>query len=70
MYDSPNADPFCIEFEINQPIVVERYHYINSKIGESTHTSQDALQLGRKLQTKDWSIKVNTSILVMYDFDT
>ena len=51
--DSPNADPFCTEFEINQPIVVERYHYINSKIDGSNRTRQDDLQLERKLQTKD-----------------
>ena len=31
---------------------------------------QDDFQLERKLQTKDWSIRVNTSILGMNDVDT
>ena len=63
--DSPNADPVFVEFDINQPRVAERYHSRNSRIGESNRTRQDDLKLERKLQTKDWSIRVNNSILGM-----
>ena len=68
--DSPNADPVRVEFDINQPRVAERYYSSNSKIDESKRTRQDDFQLERKLQTKDWSIRVNTSILGMNDVDT
>ena len=70
MSDSPNADPVCVEFEINQPRVAERYYSSNSKIDDSNRTRQDDFQLDRKLQTKDWSIRLNTSILGMNDVDT
>ena len=63
--DSPNANPVRVEFEINQPKVAERYHSINLRIDDSNCTRQDDFQLERKLQTKDWSIRVNTSILGM-----
>ena len=67
--DSPNTDPVRVEFEINQPRVDERYYSRNPKIDESKLTRQDDFQLERKLQTNDWSIRVNTSILGMNDFD-
>ena len=70
MDGSPNAGPAHVDFEINQPRVDERYYSINSKIDESNRTSQDDLQLERKLQTKCWSIIFNTSILGMNDVDT
>ena len=62
MDDSPNAHEFCVEFEINQPRVAEIYYFKNPKIDEINHTRQDDFQLERKLQTKDWSINVDTSI--------
>ena len=68
--DSPNADPVFVEFEINQPRLAEIYYSINLNIDESNCMRQDDFQLERKLHTKDWSIKVNTSILGMDDFDT
>ena len=55
--DNPNADPFFVEFDINQPRVAERYYSVNSKIYNSNRTRQDDFQLERKLQTKDWSIR-------------
>ena len=67
--DSPNVDPVCVEFDINQKRVAERYYSIHTNIDESNSTRQDDFQLERKLQTKDWSIKVNTSILGMDDVD-
>ena len=63
--DSPNADQLRVEFDINQPRVDERYYSINTKIDESNRTRQDDFQLERKLQTNDWSIRVNASILGM-----
>ena len=57
--DSPNVDPVCVEFDINQPRVAERYYSRNSNIDASNRMSQDDFQLERKLHTKDWSIRVN-----------
>ena len=68
--DSPNADPVCVEFDINQPRVAERYYSRNSKIDESNCTRQYDFQMDRNLHTKDFSIRVNTSILGMNDVDT
>ena len=65
----PNADTVCVEFEINQPRVAESYYSINSNIDESNRTRQDDFQFERKLQTKYWSIRVNTSILGINDVD-
>ena len=68
--DNPSADTVCVDFEINQPRVAEISYSIDSKVDESNHTRQDDLQLDRKLQTNDLSIRVNNSILVMDDVDT
>ena len=68
--DIPNIDPVCDEFEINQPRVAEMNYSRNSKIDESNRTRQYYFQLDRKPQTKDWGIRVNTSILGMNDVDT
>ena len=45
MDDSPNANPVCVEFDINQPRVAEIYYSRNLKIDDSNRTSQDDLQL-------------------------
>ena len=58
--DSTDVDPVHIEFDINQPRVAERYYARNSKIDESNCTKQYDLQFEGKIQTKDWSIRVNT----------
>ena len=65
MYDCPNEEPGIVEFDINHPRMAERYYSRNLNIGEINRTRQDDLQLERKLQTKYWSIKINTSILGM-----
>ena len=67
MDDSTNSDPVCVEFDINQPSVAERYYSRNPKIGDINRKRQDDFQLERKLQTKDCSIKVNNLILIMDD---
>ena len=65
-----NADPVRVEFDINQPRVSERYYSRNLNIDERNLTRQDDLKLERKIHNKDWSIRVNNSILGMYDVDT
>ena len=70
MGDSTNAFLVRVEFDINKPRVAEIYYSSNSKIDENNRTRQDDLQLKRKLQNKDWDIRVNTSILGMNDVDT
>ena len=67
--DSPK-DTVHFEFDINKPRVDERYYSINLNIDEISCTRQYGFQLESKLQTKDWSIRVNTSILGMNDVDT
>ena len=62
--DIPNVDLVRVKFEINQPGVAEKYYSINSEIDKRNGTIQDDFQFKSKLQTKDWSIRVNTSILV------
>ena len=59
VYDIPNEDPVCVEFEINQPRVAERYVSVNLRIDSSNHTRQDDFQLERKIYTKYWIIRVN-----------
>ena len=68
--DSPITYLVCVEFVINQPRVAERYYYQNSKIDESNRTRQDDFKLDKNLQTKDLSIRDNTSILGMNDVYT
>ena len=68
--DIPNTDPVNVDFDINKPWVAEIYYSRNSKIDKRNCTRQYGFQLEKKLQTKDWSILVNTSILGMNDFDT
>ena len=68
--NSTNTDPFCVEFDINKPRVDESYYSRKLKIDDSNRTRQDNFQLERKLTTKDWSIKVNPSIIGMDDVDT
>ena len=70
VYDIPNADPVCVNFDINQPRVAERYYFRNSKIYERNRTRQNDFQLEREFHTKDCSIKVNTPILLMDGVDT
>ena len=43
--DIPNADTVCVDFEINQPRVAERYYSRKLKIDESNRTRQDDFQL-------------------------
>ena len=68
--DSPHAYTVRVEFDINQPRVSEIYYSINQKIDQSNRKRQDDLQLDRKLQTKDWSIRVNTSVIGINDVAT
>ena len=68
--DGPNADPVCVEFDINKSRVSEGYYSRNLNIDERNRTRKSYFQLDRKLQTKDWSIRFNTSILVMNDVNT
>ena len=61
--DSTNAYTVRVEFEINQPRVSEVYYSRNLKIHDRNRTRQYDFQLERKIHTKDWIIRVNTSIL-------
>ena len=70
MDDSTNEYPVCVEFDIDQSRVDGIYYSGNLRIDDINRTRQYDLKWERKLQTKGWNIKVNTSILEIYDVDT
>ena len=65
-----DADPEHVTFEIKQPKAAEVYYSACGKIDHSNRIRQNEFQMERKLETKQWDIRVNTSILGMIDVDT
>ena len=66
----PNAEPEHITFQIKQPKAAEKYYNAAGKIDYSNKIRQHEFQMERKLQTKCWHIRVNTSIIAMNDVNT
>ena len=67
---SPNADPERVELQIPQPKACEIYYDTCQKIDQHNRYRQDFLQLEQKLETNDWSMRVNLSIFGMIVVDT
>ena len=67
---SPDADPECVELHIPQPLACEIYYDTCARIDQHNRYRQDFLQLERKLEINDWSMRVNLSILGMIVVDT
>jgi predicted RNA-binding Zn-ribbon protein involved in translation (DUF1610 family) len=65
-----NEVPQMVEFEIPQPEAAELFYSVAASIDRHNRHRQDNLQLERKLQTKDWSNRVNFTILGMHIVDT
>ena len=65
-----NEPPVRTELSIPQPMAAELFYSVAATIDQHNHHRQDNLQLERKLGTKDWSLRVNFSILGMHIVDT
>jgi Transposase IS4 len=67
---SPNAEPTRMEKELSQPKAAETYYTGCGKIDQHNRHRQDTLQLEKKLQTNDWSKRVNLTIFSMIVIDS
>jgi hypothetical protein len=66
-----NEDPVRVERTIPQPKAAELFYSVAaSSIDRHNRSRQDNLQLERKLGTRDWSTRVNFSIIGMHIVDT
>ena len=60
-----NAEPIRKEITIKQPKAVEEYYLGNDKIDQHNRIRQSGLMFERKILTRDWSKRVNDTILSM-----
>ena len=65
-----NRDAEHVEFTIPQPKAAEIYYTCCSKIDYHNRDRQDALGIEKKLRTKNWSKRVNFTLLSMNFVDT
>lgn len=54
-----------MQLTVPQPKVCETYYSACSQIDRHNRCRQDDLKLERKLETKDWTFRVNTSLLAI-----
>ena len=64
-----NAAPERQERDISQPKAAELYYKAAGKIDQHNRHRQDSLRLERKLQTTDWSKRVNVTLFAMTVID-
>ena len=64
-----NAEPERQERQIAQPKAAETFYMAAGKIDQHNRHRQDSLRLERKLQTTDWSKRVNVTIFAMTVID-
>jgi hypothetical protein len=57
------ASPESVAIALNVPRAAQVYYSANGAIDQHNRTRQDTLQLERKIQTKVWHKRVNTTIL-------
>jgi hypothetical protein len=62
--------PENVELSIPQPRAAEIYYSCCAKIDQHNRHRQDTLMLEHKIRTKDWSLRVNLSLLSMILVDT
>jgi Transposase IS4 len=67
---TPDAEPVRKAVAVPQPRAAEMYYSCCAKIDQHNRDRQDTLMLERKLKTKDWSVRVNMTILGMIFVDT
>ncbi len=61
----PNAAPQQVMFTIRQPKIAEMYYTTCGAIDRHNRLRQDDLRIEKKIETKDWSWRVNLSIFSM-----
>jgi hypothetical protein len=67
---TPNAAPEQVMFSIMQPKIAELYYSTCAAIDKHNRLRQDDLRIEKKIETKDWSTRVNLSIFSMIIVDT
>jgi hypothetical protein len=67
---TPNAAPEQVMFSIKQPKIAELYYSTCAAIDKHNRLRQDDLRIEKKIETKDWSTRVNLSIFSMIIVDT
>lgn len=66
----PQGPPVRVELVVPQPKAAETYYKTSGAIDHHNRDRQDTLGIERKLITKDWSKRVNLTILAMIIVDT
>ena len=66
----PNAPPEKITMTIKQPQIAKVYYTTCGAIDRHIWYRQDDLRIEKKIQMKDWSVRVNPSIFAMIVVDT
>jgi hypothetical protein len=64
-----NADAERVDLKIPQPLAAEVYYRACASADRHNRSRQDDLMLERKLETKDWSVRVNLSLFGMCVID-
>ena len=65
-----NEGAQIIDVPFTQPKAVELYYSVCSKIDEHNRRRQDDLNIEKKLQTKSWAFRVNSTLLSMIVVDS
>ena len=65
MNEEENSEPYNVDLTIPQPKAAQIYYDVYRDIDQNNRHRQATLKLELKLQTHDWSKRVNLSILVM-----
>jgi Transposase IS4 len=67
---TPNAPPERVQLTIEQPKIAEIYYSTCASIDRHNRCRQDNLGIEKKIETKDWSMRVNLSIFSMIVVDS
>ena len=60
-----NVEPIRMEVLIKQPKAAEEYYLANDKVDQHNRHRQSGVMLEKKILTRDWSKRLNDSILSM-----
>ena len=66
----PGQPPEMVNFAVPQPKAAEIYYSACGKIDQNNRVQQDDIKLEKKFETKDWSMRVNSSIFSLICVDT
>ncbi len=66
----PNAPPEKVTLSIQQPQIAETYYSTCATIDRRNRYRQDDLRIEKKIETRDWSVRINLSIFAMIVVDT